>query len=161
MSTPSRFAALGAAVLMTVTAAPVVLAAPTPDDPNSLLLEAKQSTSARIGPWLAKLSEEYNDASAKGVAATDFRSAIGSLRVAQGNRRAEWKYLADTEHVGGGTKGKQRQVEQQRSKPDRRAEMGRIGRKRVAAEFSVGEMVAAYRRLYRELALVRGVEIGE
>lgn len=45
--------------------------------------------------------------------------------------------------------------------PDRRAEMGRIGRERVAAEFSVGEMVAAYRRLYRELALVRGVEIGQ
>ena len=57
MSTPSRFAALGAAVLMTVTAAPV-LAAPTPDDPNSLLLEAKQSTSARLGPWLAKLAAE-------------------------------------------------------------------------------------------------------
>src|SRR6476646_4959258 len=82
MSTPSRFAALGAAVLMTVTAP--VLAAPTPDDPNSLLLEAKQSTSARLGPWLAKLSEEYNDASARGVTATDFHSAIGSMRVAQG-----------------------------------------------------------------------------
>ena len=83
MSTRPRFAALGAAVLMTVAAAPV-LAAPTPDDPNDLLLEAKQSTSGRLGPWLAKLSQEYDDASAKGVAATDFRSSMGSMRVAQG-----------------------------------------------------------------------------
>jgi glycosyltransferase involved in cell wall biosynthesis len=36
--------------------------------------------------------------------------------------------------------------------PERRAEMGGIGRERIAAEFSVGEMVASYRQLYSELA---------
>jgi glycosyltransferase involved in cell wall biosynthesis len=35
---------------------------------------------------------------------------------------------------------------------DRRAQMGRTGRERIATEFSVERMVAAYRGLYRELA---------
>jgi glycosyltransferase involved in cell wall biosynthesis len=36
--------------------------------------------------------------------------------------------------------------------PTRRAEMGRIGREKVAAEFSVERMVRSYRELYTELA---------
>jgi glycosyltransferase involved in cell wall biosynthesis len=36
--------------------------------------------------------------------------------------------------------------------PSRRAEMGRIGRARIAAEYSVAGMVTAYRELYAELA---------
>ncbi|OLE36374.1 MAG: hypothetical protein AUG48_07590 [Actinobacteria bacterium 13_1_20CM_3_68_9] len=36
--------------------------------------------------------------------------------------------------------------------PDRRAQMGRTGRERIATEFSVERMVAAYQGLYRELA---------
>jgi glycosyltransferase involved in cell wall biosynthesis len=36
--------------------------------------------------------------------------------------------------------------------PTRRAEMGRIGREKVAEEFSVGRMLRSYRELYTELA---------
>jgi glycosyltransferase involved in cell wall biosynthesis len=36
--------------------------------------------------------------------------------------------------------------------PDRRAQMGRTGRERIATEFSVERMVEAYQGLYRELA---------
>jgi glycosyltransferase involved in cell wall biosynthesis len=36
--------------------------------------------------------------------------------------------------------------------PKRRAEMGAVGRDKVAAEFSVERMVRSYQEVYRELA---------
>jgi subtilisin family serine protease len=83
MSRPFRYAALGAAALMAVAAASAV-AAPTPDDPNALLLESKQAANARLGPWLGNLYQQYRDAQARGIPASELRSSPGSMSVARG-----------------------------------------------------------------------------
>jgi Subtilase family len=82
MSSYLRFATLNVVALTAISAGSVLAApAPTPDDPAALMAETKQSTNAKLGPWLDNLYQEYQEAKAKGVAEKNFRSTNKALRV--------------------------------------------------------------------------------
>jgi subtilisin family serine protease len=77
------FAAVSATALAVIGVGPVV-AAPTPDDPNAVLVEFKQSANAKLGPWLDNLFEEYLAVRGKEIAGQQFRSSSKTLRVSNG-----------------------------------------------------------------------------
>jgi subtilisin family serine protease len=84
MSIPVSLAALGAATLLAGASLAANAAAPVPDDPLPALQQVKQSSTARLGPWLTNLHEEYRAARARGVADSDFRSRNRALHVVRG-----------------------------------------------------------------------------